>query len=128
MSKEINTMVKKKLNIAELIANAESIKKKKEETREFYIKSVDGTITVKKPNAEVMADCFEMEDSHESDLYLIYESSIEPNFKDPQLHTAYGTTGYEVIDEIFDPGEVASLSSSIVEFAGYKNSIEEIKN
>lgn len=128
MSKEVNTMVKKKLNIAELIANAENIKKKKEETKEFYVKSLDGTVTIMKPNAELMSDCFDMEDSHESDLYLIYESCIEPNLKDPQLHTAYGTVGYEILDKIFDPGEIAGLSTSVVEFAGYKNSIEEIKN
>lgn len=128
MAKKVNTMAGKKLNIKELIANAENIKKRKEETRDFYIKGLDGTVTVKKPDRQIILDSYDMDDNHQADLYIVYESTLEPNFKDKELQEAYGVVGYEVLDEIFDPGEVSTLAKMIVEFAGYGDSVEEIKN
>jgi hypothetical protein len=128
MSKQVNPMVKKKLDIKDLIANADKIKQRKNETKEFYVKSLNGTVTVKKPDKQLISDSLDMEDTHQADLYIIYETVVEPNFKDSTLQEVYGAVGYEVLEEIFDPGEISTLAKLIVEFAGYGDSVEEIKN
>jgi hypothetical protein len=127
-NKEKNTMLNKRLNIAELIQNAEEVKKRKSETKELYVKGLKGTVLINKPDRKLISDSFDMEDNHESDKYLIYESVLEPNFKDKALQDAYGVEGYDILDQIFDPGEIGELSKKIVNFAGYGDSVEEIKN
>ena len=34
----------------------------------------------------------------------------------------------DIVDEIFDPGEVANISKEIVRMAGYIDSVEVVKN
>jgi hypothetical protein len=126
--KEKSTMLNKRLDIAELIKKAEEIKKKKSETKELKVKSLNGSVLISKPGHTLISDSYDMGDNHEADKYIIYESVLEPNFKDKALQEAYGVEGYDILDEIFDPGEIGELSKKIIEFAGYGNSVEEIKN
>jgi hypothetical protein len=68
----------------------------------------------------------------EANLYMVYECVTEPNFKDRALQDTYGATGYEVLDQIFDPGEVDFIAKEILEFAGYDKGnvsiVEAVKN
>lgn len=122
---------KKKLSISDLIANAESIKAKKNETRDLYVKSLDATITIVKPSRATVLDSYDIGEG-EGNSYLVYECVADPNFKDTSLQDAYNATGYEVLDQIFDSGEIDSIAKEIVGFAGYGTDsvsvVEGIKN
>ncbi|WP_197079330.1 hypothetical protein [Desulfosporosinus sp. I2] len=122
---------KKKLTLAELISNADKIKAKKAETRELYVKSLDATVTITKPSRTTVLDSYEIGEG-EGNSFLVYECVTEPSFKDTALQAAYGVTGYEVLDQILDSGEIDSIAKEIVDFAGYgKDSVsvvEAVKN
>lgn len=121
----------KKLSVSDLIKNADKIKAKKAETRDLYVKSLGATVKIVKPTRAVVLDSYELGEG-EGNLYLTYECVVEPNFKDAALQEAYGATGYEVLDAIFDPGEIDSIAKEIVGFGGYGGSaisiVEDIKN
>ncbi|KLU66758.1 phage XkdN-like protein [Desulfosporosinus acididurans] len=122
---------KKKLSISDLIANADKIKSKKSETRELYVQSLDATVTIVKPSRSIILDSYELSEG-EGNNFLVYECVVEPNFKDKDLQTAYGATGYEVLDQILDSGEIDTLAKEIIEFAGYGSGhvsiVEAVKN
>jgi len=122
---------KKKLSISDLIANADKIKAKKAETRELYVKSLDATVTITKPSRELVLDFYEMGEG-EGNPFLVYECVAEPNFKDTNLQATFEVTGYEVLDKIFDLGEVDAIAKEIVGFAGYGTNsvsiVEDVKN
>lgn len=109
---------KKKLSISDLIANAETIKARKNETRELYVKSLDAAITIRKPSRATVLDSYDIGEGA-GNAFLVYECVIEPNFKDTSLQEAYNSTGYEVLDQILDSGEIDSIAKEIVGFAGY---------
>lgn len=130
MSNE-NLIAKKKLSVADLISNADKIKEKKKETKELYVKSLDATITITKPERSTILDSYGMGEG-EGNLFLVYECVVYPNFKDSQLQDAYGAVGYEILDKIFNAGEIDTIAKEIVSFAGYGDGsvsvVEDIKN
>lgn len=71
-----------KLTLDEMIRRAEQVKeaKSKNNTKELYIESLDGTIVLSKPTRSQVADALDM-GSSESDAYLIYECVKEPSLK-----------------------------------------------
>lgn len=122
----------KKATLEDLISRAEQRKKDKKEVRKLYIKSLDSTITIIKPDRALVLESLNMEDETEADKYLVYNSVVEPNLKDKSLQEAYKTISpLDVVDEIFDPGEIAGISKEIVKLAGYGDSVQvvnDIKN
>lgn len=119
--------VGKSLTVADLIKNADKIKNKKKETRQLYVKSFEANITIEKPNRSIILDSYEMEEN-EGNLYLVYECVIDPSLKDEELQKEYGVKGYEIVNEIFDAGEVDSIAKEIVSFAGYGDSVSVVDN
>ncbi|WP_407308529.1 phage tail assembly chaperone [Desulfosporosinus sp. SB140] len=123
--------VKKKLSIADLIANADKIKARKAETRELYVKSLNATVTIVKPSRAAVLDSYEIGEGA-GNSYLVYECVTEPSFKDTALQAAYNATGYEVLDQILDSGEIDSIAKEIIGFAGYGTDsvsvVEDVKN
>jgi len=120
-----------KVKLSDLIAKADQKKAKHKKRKELYVKSLDGTIIVEKPDRALILDAFDMD--QEGNCYLIYECTIEPNLKDASLHAAYGCIKpMDIIDAIFEPGEIARISGEIVKMAGYDEDsvrmVEEIKN
>jgi len=79
----------KKLTVKDLLAQKDNLKSKKSETKEFYVKSLDATITVNKPDRQLCIDSIEKPEK-EGDIFLVYNSIIEPNFKDTELHKEFG--------------------------------------
>lgn len=129
MSKEKYT----KVTLASLVAKAEQrlADKKKSKTAEIYVKSLDGVITVREPSAELMSDVVKMEDTWNA--YLLYQCCVEPNLKDSELQEAYAcTVPTDIVDILFLPGEVASLSLEIAKLAGYGDGnvtpVDTVKN
>ncbi|AHM56411.1 hypothetical protein EAL2_c11130 [Peptoclostridium acidaminophilum DSM 3953] len=126
-------MNNKKLTLGELISKKTQIKEAKEKTAEKFVKSLDGTVTIKILDRSFISDCTEMENG-EGNAHIVYEGIVEPNLKDTQLHEAYGIKNpADIVDMIFLPGEVDFLSGEIVKLSGYdsdsiKDVVEEVKN
>lgn len=121
----------KKLTLQKLIARADQGKRDKKELRQLYVKSQDGVITIMKPSRDLIYDALDM-DTLEGDKYLVYNSVVEPDLKNKDLHKAYKViTPIDIVDALFDPGEVADISKEIVRLAGYVDSVkvvDDLKN
>ena len=121
----------KKLSIGDLIANADVIRAKKKETRELYVKSLNATISIMKPSRSIILDSHDL-GNEEGNAFLVYECVTEPNFKDAALQKAYNATGYEVLDQILDPGEVDNIAKELINYAGYGaghvSIVDDLKN
>ena len=123
----------RRLKLEDLISKAGE--SKQNAYLDVYIKRLDSTIKVKKPNNGLILESIDLikEDAHESDLHLVYNSIIEPNIKDSTLHATYNVSRpVEILDKIFTLGEIAGISKVLVGSAGYEESavklVEDIKN
>lgn len=122
----------KKVTLQDLIARAEQKKQDKKELRQLYIESLDGTITIIKPDRKLILEAMDMEDESEGDKYLVYNCVVDPNLKDKELQQAYKVVSpMDIVDDVFEPGEIANISKEIVRLAGYIDSVkvvDDIKN
>lgn len=122
----------KKITLSKLIAEADQKKAKDNETKELYVKSLDGTITIRKPDRSLCLDALDM-GAQEGDPYVVLECVIEPNLKDAELAKAYEcVTPLEVVDVVFEPGEVSLIAQEAVKMAGYGSNsvkaVDDLKN
>lgn len=127
MSKEKMT----KLTLKDLISKKEQVLSGKKKTRNLYIKSLDGIITIEKPSLETVVDASKIDSGMESDKYLVYHCIVEPNLKDKELQKAYGCVEPTEILKIFEDGEISSIAKECMNLAGYNGSVsvvEDIKN
>ncbi len=122
----------KKVTLEELLARAAKSKTAKKEARELYVKSLDGTITIEKPDRAVCLEALDMENSEEADEYIVYNCVVSPLLKDKALQEAYGVVSpMDIVARIFEPGEISAISKECLVLAGYINSVkvvDEIKN
>lgn len=120
------------ISIQDLIDKKEQIQAQKQET--YDLETSIGTITVKKPTRSFVLEASKLEESGESDKYMILNLVTTPNLKDTTLQQAYGCTEpTDIVDSLFEPGEVIAVSKKIMECAGYGKDIksavhEEVKN
>ncbi len=121
---------KNKVTIKDLIAKKDLFDSRKNKTTELLITSLEGTITIRKPSRELCLDALEMDKS--GDQYLVYNCVTEPNLKNEELQNEFGCVSpMEIVEKIFEPGEIASIAKACVELAGYGDSVkvvDEIKN
>ena len=124
-------MNKNKITLKDLLQRKEAIRSKRtNETKSLYIRSLDGVITIQKPDRTLCLDAIGMD--QEGDAYMVYNCVTEPNLKDPDLQQEYGcVTPMEIVEKLFEPGEIANIAKESVELAGYGDSVtavDEIKN
>lgn len=127
MSKEKMT----KLTLKDLISKKEQVLSGKKKTRNLYIKSLDGIITIEKPSIETVIDASKIDSGMESDKYLVYNCIIEPNLRDKELQKEYGCVEPTDILKIFNDGEISSIAKECMNLAGYSGSVsvvDDIKN
>lgn len=121
-----------KLTLKDLIIKKEQIEANKKKTADLHIPSLDAVITIQKPSIDIVTDALAIENGMESNKYLIYNCIIEPNLNDKELRDAYGCIEpTEILNKIFDDGEIGSIAEECLKLAGYKNSVsvvEKIKN
>ena len=128
-------MENKRLTLNDLI-NKSTNKDKELKNIEIYIKSMDKTILAKAPDNKLLLDALDTakDNAHDGDLYLIYNSVIEPNLKDNTLHDAYNVgRPFEIIDKIFTLGEIANIVRLLTKDSGIYDTdgaslVEDIKN
>ena len=118
------------ISINELIAKKEELAAKKDTL--YDMETSIGTITVKKPLKDMVAESLERD--KQSDEYLILNQVVAPNLKDRALQEAYGCMEpLDIVGKIFEPGEIPAIAKEIVRTAGYGADIkvkihEELKN
>lgn len=122
----------KKLTIQDLLKQKEDLKTKKNQTRELYVPSLDGTIIVKMPTRDQCVTAMSMDTSN-GDVFVVYECVVSPNLKDKELQKEFGCAEpTDIVTELFQPGEITSIATELVDMAGYKNGVkrvaDEIKN
>lgn len=121
-------MVKKNVvTLKDILKRKEYFENKKNETKELYVRSLDGNIVISKPDRDLCMESLEMEDASEGDRYFVYEIVKEPNLHDTELHEAFGVkVPIDILDKLFDPGEISAIAKEGMEFAGYFNAVKAI--
>jgi hypothetical protein len=123
----------KKLTLTDLIKEKEKYQVKKDVTEELYIQRLDASITIRKPERSLCLDTISMsrdkDQADQADVYMAYNIVVEPDLKDPELQKAYGCVEpTDIVEKIFDPGEIASISQAGLELSGYISSAKRVKD
>ena len=116
-----------KITIEELVRRKEQLlqSKKQKKTKELYVKSLDGTITITEPDAALARDAQEMEES--GDTYIVYSCVTEPCLKSKELQEAFGCVEpMEIVEKIFDAGEIPQIAVECIKLAGYIDGVKPI--
>ena len=114
-----------KITLAELIKRKEQVLEAKKNVKRarVYVKSLGGEIVIKAPTKSLATESAEME--KDGDAHLVYECVAE-------LQEAYGCTyPEEIVEKIFDDGEISPIAMECMKLAGYIDSVklvEEVKN
>ena len=120
-----------KITLAELIRRKEQMleSKKKPKTATLYIKSLDGTITIESPTADLARDAQDMDNG---DAYRVYSCVTDPCLKSKELQTAFECAEpMEIVEKIFAPGEIPQIAVECLKLAGYVDgvkAVDDIKN
>lgn len=119
-----------KMTIEKLIKEKAKYAVKMDKTQELFIPSLNASVVVGKPDRSLCMEALKMED--EGDAFLVYSCMVEPTLKDTELHKVYGCVEpTDIVEKIFEPGEIGSISQKCLEMAGYSNEIkavEDLKN
>ncbi|MCI1750931.1 MAG: hypothetical protein LKI17_06375 [Megasphaera cerevisiae] len=109
------------VSIQDLIKQKEAILARKTETFDFTTSI--GTIVVKKPTKAFVAEVLNLTEG--ADAYAILNSVIEPDLKSAELQKAYGCAEpTDIVEALFDAGEIPAIGTKIVQCAGYGVPIE----
>ncbi|SDZ19381.1 phage tail assembly chaperone [Tindallia californiensis] len=126
----------KKVTINDLLEKKDVLKNKKHRKQNIYVPSLDGKIVIQEPSREICAEALEMAndgDVYRSDAHVVYNCVVDPNIKDESLQKEMGCVEpTDIVDILFNAGEVASISGHCMEMAGYGSGIkkldDELKN
>ena len=89
---------------------------------------MDSTITIQEPNTALCRDAAAMPDG-DGDVYMCYESIVEPNLKSKEIQEAYGCNEpMDIVNMIFQPGEIPQIAVECMKMAGFMGGVEVIKN
>lgn len=120
-----------KLTLDELIRRKMQIQeaKRQRKTKELYIESLDGTITLTEPSREVLSDASQIEDAYAVNRYVVYNCVTSPNLKSAELQEAFDCAEpYDIVDQLFSYGEVMQIGGFLNTLSGINGGVEEVKN
>ena len=111
-----------RLTLDEMIRRSEQVKeaKSKNKTKELYVESLDGTITITKPTRNQVNDAMNMDATLLQANGIAYSGVYgkrvtEPPLKNKQLQQAYGCQDpLDILDKIFEPGEGSEYLKSCI--------------
>jgi hypothetical protein len=121
---------KTKITLQELMRRKEQMleAKKQKKTKDLFVKSLNGAITIESPTAALARDAQEMENG---DAYLVYQCVKEPNLKSKELQEAFlCAEPMDIVEKIFEVGEIPQISVECLKLAGYiegVKAVDEIK-
>lgn len=109
------------LSIKDLIAQRDVLEARKKET--FELTTSIGTVLAVKPGRELVMEAGGME-TGEGDKYLIINCVQKPKLTDSELLSAFGCLEpTDIVDKLFDAGEVQAISRALMDCAGYGKDI-----
>lgn len=112
----------KKLTITDILSQKELSKKRKLATQTLYVKSLDAEVTIQEPTKALVMEASKLDDDEQSDAHVVYNCMIDPNLKEnhKELMEYFGcATPYEIVDNLFKPGEVTSIAQQCAVLAGF---------
>jgi hypothetical protein len=121
----------KKLTVTDLLKEKEKYQVKSNVTDELFIERFDASITIRKLERSLCVESFQMaqdpNQSEKADPFIVYNAVTEPNLKDTKLHKEFGCVEpTDIVEKIFEPGEIFSIARAALEMAGYKKSVERV--
>lgn len=126
-----------RLTVLELIKNKSKYNQKKQGEAVITIERLGLDVVIEIPDKPLCLEAIEMgrnpETADQADKFLIYSIMKEPNLKDKELQEAYGCVEpTDIVDEIFEIGEIAEISMLAIEKGGVKRGtitlVEDLKN
>ena len=133
----MDKQVKGKLTLLQLIKEKEKYEVKSGVKEEIYIERLDATIVFEKPDRALVLESIELSqdkdvEAGEADVHLIYNSIVEPNLKDDELQKTFECGApTDIVEKIFEPGEITAIAAEIMKSVGYGSHIkkvEQVKN
>lgn len=124
-----------KLTLSALIAKKADKEAARNRSKDIYIDSLEGTITVKAPKRSIFYKSFDMSgDTVESQMYanmfLIYNAISL--FQNQELLDAYEIIdNVEIVDRLLTPAEIKVVAEEILALGGFskpEEAGEEVKN
>jgi len=123
-------MTKKKLTITDLLKEKEKYQVKEGVTEDLFISRMGASVTLEKPNRSLCIEALSMKDENgetDGDVFLVYNTIIEPNLKDSELQKEFGCVEpTDIVEKIFEPGEIVGISGRALELAGYGDSVSSV--
>lgn len=122
----------KRLTVLDILKEKEKYSVDKQQTEEVTISRLNVDVVIRKPEKSLCIESLQMtrdEDTADTaDAYMVYNTMVEPDLKDTELHTLFGIKDpLEIVDQLFEPGEVAQLSELAMEMAGFKKGVVAVK-
>ena len=110
------------VTINELIERREKLQTRKGEL--YDVETSIGEITCRIPSAALIAEAWDMRSNADGNKYLVFQCCMEPNLKDDELRRAYKCSEpFDIVTEIFLPGEVAKIAGHLLKLAGFEVNI-----
>jgi len=120
------------VTISELISRREELQTRKAEL--YDVETSIGTLVCRIPSAGLVSEAWDMKSTAEGNKYLVFQCVVEPNLKDKELQKAFkASEPFDVVTEIFLPGEVSKIAGHLLKLAGFEGNItskihSEVKN
>ncbi|MEH6940776.1 phage tail assembly chaperone [Bacillus sp. JJ722] len=123
----------KKITLTDVIKNKEKYQVRDDVTQDLIIDRLDGIITIQKPERSLCLETIQMahdpNQADKSNVFVVYNSIVEPNLKDKDLQKEFGCVEpQDIVEKIFEPGEVDEIAKACFALAGYGNSISKVKD
>lgn len=122
-----------KLTVTSLLKDKEKFQVKENTTEDLYIKRLDVSITIKKPERSLCLEAFQMANDKnqvdKGDPFLVYNVVVEPDLKDMKLQKEFGCVEpTDIVHKIFESGEISLIAKAGLDLAGYTNGISKVKD
>lgn len=130
MTKKVN----KRLTVTDLMKEKEKFQTKNDEVAVVFVERLNAEVVIRKPEKSLCVDALRMNrdknNDTDADVYMVYNTMTEPDLKNKELQKEFGCVlPTDIVEKIFEPGEIASLSEMAFDLAKYKDGgVTIIKN
>lgn len=122
----------KKLTVTDLLKEKEKYQVKTDVKEELFIPRIDANVTLQKPERSLCIESFEMgsgEGQTDGDVFLVYNTIVEPDLRDSELQKAFGCVEpTDIVEKIFEAGEIVGIAKKALDLAGYGDSVSSVKD
>lgn len=123
----------KKLTVTDLMKEKEKYQIKAEVTEELFIERLGASIVIRKPERSLCIESLQMVNNDslvsKADPYMVYNTVVEPNLKDPQLQKEFECVEpYDIVEKIFETGEISFIAQNAMNLAGYGSNNARVKD